>query len=109
MQILFYNPGQEITFFLETLDGYTRSDCISLPIINSITYPDLTVSSDGYTMANLSTGIYYFKFTLPKGYTAIGSYLFDVSYIEPGTLYPKNSLYQIVVKAPYGNFGASIT
>ncbi len=106
MQILSYFPGQTATFFLETLDGYgVRTDCIATPIVSKIVFPTLTLAANyPQNMSRLETGLYYFQFTLPSGASAVGSYLVDVSYIDPVKSIALSSLYQIVVTAPYGMF-----
>lgn len=112
--ILQYTPGQLVTILLETLnasgvraDGYTPPD--GYPIITNIYYPDFSLFT-GYpqNMEKLDTGLYYFQFSLPTGAAAVGSYLVDGYHHVPGTSdgYSK-SLYQILVNAPFGIFGAT--
>jgi hypothetical protein len=86
-----------------SIDGYVTSS--HFPTITRIIFPDLTATS-GYPvrMVKLDTGLYYYQFTLPTGATAVGSYLVDISYTDPSTLYTKTALYQIAVNAPYGQF-----
>lgn len=113
-QVLSYFPGQMVTIWLQTLDGYTglRADPISSPMVNRIILPSFTLAA-GYpqAMTRLDIGLYYSQFKLPVGAVSIGSYLIDVSYSAinaldgyvGGTNY---ALYELVVTAPYGNFGA---
>ena len=115
MQFLSYFPGQEVTVLLETVDadsiradGYLLPDGYILPIVSKILKPNLTYI-DGYPfdMTKLEVGVYYYKFTLPTGASAVGSYIVDVTYLDPADSTLKQILYQIVVTAPYGNFGAT--
>lgn len=112
MQVLSYFPGQEVTIILESFnadgyraDGYQLPDGYILPGIKRIIKPNFT-EMDNYptNMIRLDTGLFYYKFTLPKGAAAVGSYLVDVAYYDPISTNTKQTLYQIVVTAPYGNF-----
>ncbi len=126
-QILFYSPGQLVTLVTETfdtngvradgyvdgyidLDGYMDGyiDSYHHPMVARLVLPDFSEDADYPAhMTKLDTGLYYYQFTLPKGATAVGSYLADISYTDPVTLYTKTLLYQILVTAPYGIFSAS--
>jgi hypothetical protein len=114
-------PGQKATIFLETLDsdGY-RTDSPTTPVVTRVfgfniadgyTLLDGYFGTDGYQqpMTKFSTGLYYVKFTLPKGATALGNYLVDVSYVDPITLFSLKKIYQVFINAPFGNFGAGIS
>lgn len=114
VQILQYSPGQQVTIFLDTknmdgyyadgyyLDGY-NIDGYESPIIFRVILPDMTNSTSfPQAMTKISTGIYYKKFTLPTGASAVGSYWVDVAYREPDTKLLKFIAYQIVVSAPFG-------
>lgn len=115
-QVLSYFPGQLVTVWLQTLDGYTglRADPSSVPMVNRIIMPGFTLAT-GYpqSMSRLDIGLYYSQFTIPTGAAALGSYLIDVSYptidqldgYVGGTSY---ALYEVVVTAPYGNFGTVV-
>ena len=114
IQTLAYSPGQTATIFLETLDsngeradGYVDG-YLSLPVITRLIFPDLTLA-EGYptNMTRLDLGLYYYQFVLPTGATSVGSYLVDISYVNPSTSYKNTALYQIAVNAPYGNYGAT--
>lgn len=110
IQTLAYFPGQKVTTYLEVVsDGYSRADSIGLPIVNRVIFPDFTLAA-GYpqNMVKLDTGLYYHQFNLPTGATAVGSYLVDISYINPSENQALTKLYQITVTAPYGNFSATI-
>lgn len=110
-QILQYSPGQVVTIILETFnsDGY-RQDSISLPIVNRVILPAFTLAASyPQSMIKLDTGLYYYKFTLPTGAVSIGSYIVDVVYADPITSIIKETAYQIVCTAPYGNFGTITT
>lgn len=108
-QVLSYFPGQHVTVFLETLDGYgVRTNSPTLPVINRIIFPGFTLSA-GYpaAMTQLDVGLYYGQFTLPTGATSIGNYLVDVVYTNPANNAINNQTYQIIVSAPFGNFGTT--
>jgi len=119
VQILSYSPGQTATLFLETknydgyytdgyyLDGY-NIDGYESPVFKRLIGPLFTL--DGYypqPMVKFDTGIYYYKFILPTGAAAIGSYFADIAYREPDTKLLKFVSYQIIVSAPYGNYNIS--
>ncbi len=110
-QILSYFPGQKATIYLEIKDGYgTRIDAPALPIVSRIIFPALTLAT-GYPqpMIHLDTGLYYYQFVLPTGAVSVGSYLVDVSYINPNNLAVNSETYQIIITAPYGNFSATVS
>lgn len=112
--ILSYFPGQTVTIFLEVTDGYSnvRANSVVTPTIDKILKPDLT-PMDGYpqNMTYVETGLYTFQFVLPKGASAIGSYLVDVIYKNPFRAGGNSgddinyAAYQIIVNSPYGNYG----
>lgn len=108
---LFYTPGQEATITLEILnsDGYRFDGYVDgyAPQVDRIFLPSLVLMTDGYypkVMTKLDAGLYHFKFTIPTGSVAVGSYLADVSYKSSVTTYKKQQLYQIVVTAPFGQY-----
>lgn len=111
-QAFYYSPGQLATVVLETF-GVTgsRADSPVDPIITRILTPPLSdgyhLDPDGYThpMVKLSTGLYYYQFTLPVGAKSIGTYFVDGYYVNPTTMNSKNIGYQIVVSAVAGNYG----
>ena len=122
IQTLFYSPGQTATVFVETLnsngvradavvDGYLDGsnngdiDGYHHPMIERLVFPDLSLANDypAY-MVKLDTGLYYYQFILPTGATSVGSYLVDISYTNPTTLYTNTVIYQLIVSAPYGNY-----
>lgn len=108
--ILNYTPGQQVTIFQEVQDGYgRRTDDGYTPVITRVITPTFTLAS-GYplSMTRLDTGLYYFQFTLPQGAAAVGSFLVDVAYLSPISQVIINSAFQIVVTAPFGNFGLTI-
>lgn len=109
MQIQYYLPGQKASLFLETLDGYgARADSATTPTVNRIVFPDLSLAT-GFpqNMVKLDVGLYYFQFTLPVGAIGVGSYLIDVSYTNPTNDEVNIQAYQIIVNAPFGNFGTT--
>lgn len=109
MQTLSYFPGQEVTIFLDIQDGYhVRTDLTSLPIVTRVIFPAMTLAANyPQLMIKLDTGLFYHKFVLPTGATAVGSYLVDISYINPFTSQTSSQSYQVVVTAPFGNFNAT--
>lgn len=109
-QILQFFPGQTVKIFLETKDGYgTRTDAAELPVVTRVILPGLTIAADyPQDMILLDTGLYYFQFNLPTGSAAVGSYLVDVSYINPANGANNSEIYHIIVSAPFGNYSASV-
>lgn len=112
-EILSYFPGQQVTIFLETLDvngqrtddGYNGS---AVPVVLRVILPGYTLAS-GYPqpMTQLDVGLYTFQFNLPTGAVAVGSYLVDVAYMN--TLgFVNYQTYQIIVTAPFGNYGITV-
>lgn len=111
---LYYFPGQKATVFLETLnssgvraDGYTLPD--GYPFITRVIFPDLSLAA-GFpqNMIKLDVGLYFFQFTLPTTASAVGSYLVDGYYKDPSSSTYFNKIFQIIVTAPFGNFGTTI-
>lgn len=110
-QVLHYSPGQVVTIILETfnLDGY-RLDSSSLPLVSRVILPAFTLAANyPQSMIKLDTGLYYYQFTLLTGATSIGSYIVDVIYSDPVTAVIKETAYQVVCNAPFGNFGTITT
>jgi len=109
MNTLYYTPGQTATVVLETVgsDGY-RMDTPETPKVAHIWDPSLQLI-DGYAgdMIQVSTGLYVFYYTIPKGATAVGSYLMDVTYLDPVTSTAQEIIYQLIVNAPYGIYSAT--
>lgn len=118
-QILSYFPGQKATIFLETktTDGY-RANSTTPPFVSRIfgfTSVDGYALYDGYLrldgynqpFTNIAVGMYFAQVTLPKMAAAVGSYFIDASYTRPVDGYPATQTYQIIVNAPFGNFGAT--
>lgn len=112
-QVLSYFPGQVVTVWTQTLDGYTglRADPVTYPVVNRIILPGFTLAACyPQSMNRFDVGLYYTQFQVPTGAAAIGSYLIDVSWptidqldgYSGGTSY---ALYELIVTAPYGNFG----
>jgi hypothetical protein len=110
MQTLNYFPGQVAVIWLQTLDGYgTRADPPSLPTITRIIYPNFMLAA-GYpqSMIRFDVGLYYTSFTLPTGGSSVGNYLVDTAWLDPdGDGYTYNQGFQIIVQAPFGNYGVS--
>lgn len=105
-----YFPGQKATVFLETLDPTTqaRADGYALPVISRIIFPDLSLAQNfPQDMIKLDVGLYYFQFTVPFMASAVGSYFVDGYYYQPVTNMVLTNTYQIIVTAPFGNFGTT--
>jgi len=117
--VLSHTPSQKVTIVQQVLnsDGY-REDGYSFsgsglngaPVITRIILPGFTLSA-GYpaTMNKLDTGLYTYSFFLPKGATAVGTYIVDISWYHPTTFALQQDFVQIEVTAPYGLFSASVT
>ena len=106
--VLNYTPGQQVTIFQEVKDGYgQRVDDGYIPAVDRIFYPPLFQQLPNFPqlMTKLDVGLYYFQFTLPVGAAAVGSWLVDIIYLNPTTGLINYHTYQIVVTAPFGNFG----
>lgn len=58
-------------------------------------------------MSKIDIGLYYYQYQIPTGAAAIGSYLIDVAYLNSVDGYINNEIYQLVVTAPFGNFGTT--
>lgn len=110
MQTLNYFPGQKVTIFLETTDGYgVRTDSLTAPVVNRVIFPGLTLASNyPQAMIQLDIGLYYYQFLLPTGAIAVGSYLVDVVFTNPINDVLTTIGYQILVAAPFGNFSTTI-
>ena len=106
--VLYHSPGQKASIFLETLDvAGVRADGYT-PVITRVIFPDLSLAEDfPQDMVKLDIGLYFFQFTLPLNGASIGSYLVDILYNKPGTTDYYNSMYQIVVNAPFGNYSVT--
>jgi len=108
--ILNYTPGQIVTFFEEVKDGYTnqRTDDGYVPVVTRIIVPGFTLAS-GYpqSMTRIDVGLYYFQFLLPNGAAAVGTYFVDIIYMDADSGLLVNDSVQVVVTAPFGNFGVS--
>jgi len=107
--VLFYQPGQIATIWFETLDNGQRSDGYAIPTITRIIFPSGNVAS-GYpqSMVRYDVGLFYFQFTLPTGAISVGSYIVDISYIDPVSDNAQNTFVQIVVNAPYGQYSVTV-
>lgn len=103
-----YSPGQKVTLFIETVDGYgIRADNPTPPTVDRIIFPNLSLA-DGMPQSTvkLDIGLYYYHFNLPTGAESVGTYFIDISYINPDG-YPNIQSYQILVNAPFGLFNVT--
>jgi len=110
-QVFYHSPGQTVTVVLETLNvNGGRENSVSLPLVNRIILPSLTLAANfPQAMTQLDTGLYYYKFVLPTGATAVGTYIIDISYVDPAISMTKSFACQVVVTTVAGNFGANST
>lgn len=107
--ILNYTPGQTVTFYEEVKDGYNqRTDDGYTPVITRVILPGFTLDA-GFpqNMTRIDVGLYYFQFQLPSHAAAVGTYFVDIAYLDPDTQLIVNDSRQIIVSAPFGNFGVS--
>jgi len=108
INVLYYSPGQKASIFLETLDGDGLRADGYIPVVTRVIFPDLTLAENfPQNMVKLDIGLYFFQFTLPVTGSSIGSYLVDVLYNKPGTMDYFNTLYQLVVNAPFGMYSVT--
>jgi hypothetical protein len=107
-KILTASPGTQCTVFLETFNGLARANCVTLPSVVQILFPNL-VPASGYPQffTHIGTGLYTFAFSLPTGATSVGSYLVDVTWPDPATGNPAQTYYQVIVSAPRGNYSVT--
>jgi hypothetical protein len=115
--ILTYFPGQEVTIFLDTkLDGYLADadylthpiDGYNSPVVNRIFTPTLDLSINyPQPLIRIDTGLYYYKFRLPTGAAAVGSYLIDIEYRRPSDNNLQSIMYQVICSAPFGLYSVS--
>lgn len=108
--ILNYTPGQQVTFYQEVKDGYNqRTDDGYIPVVTRIILPSFSLAA-GYpqAMTRLDVGLYYFQFILPVGAAGVGTYFVDITYMDPDTTLMVNDSRQIIVTAPFGNYGVTI-
>ena len=108
--ILQYTPGQVVTIYQEVLDGYgIRTNDGYIPVVDRVIFPDFSVSpAYPQTMTQFDVGLYHFQFTLPTGAVSVGSYFVDVQYLNPVTSLITTRGIQVIVNAPYGNYGTTI-
>jgi hypothetical protein len=104
MDTLFYSPGQVVTLYLETKDGYgVREDTNYLPYASRLLLPSFITSTNfPQNMTRIDTGLYYIQFTLPSGGASVGTYLLDIVYLDILSGLNLIKSYQIIVTAPFG-------
>jgi len=106
--VLNYTPGQQATIYFQLVDANgVRTDDGYVPVVVQILMPTLYPCSSltfPINMTNIDTGLYYFQYAIPSGAAAVGSYLIDVAYLAADG-YVNNEIYQLIVTAPFGNFG----
>ena len=104
--IIYTSPNKEINLIFEVLHGSTRVN--STPSITRIITPSLGLLS-GYPkdMAKIDIGLYTLAFTVPIG--LLGTFIADISWINPVTLISNKTYYQIVSRMPPNMGGGYIT
>ncbi len=106
--VLNYTPGQQATIYFQLVDANgVRTNDGYVPVVVQIIMPGpypCTALSFPINMTIIDTGLYYFQYAIPSGAAAVGSYLIDVAYLAADG-YVNNEIYQLVVTAPFGNFG----
>jgi hypothetical protein len=108
-RIFNYTPGQQATFYQEVKDNIDqRTDDGYIPTVTQIILPNFTTAT-GYPqdMTRIGQGLYYFQFLIPSGAAAVGTYFVDIVYLNPNTGLLVNDSVQILVNAPFGNFGVT--
>jgi len=107
--ILHYSPGQIATITISVFEPSTGilTDGYDVPSITKVVMPSLA-SAAGFPqdMTVVSTGVYQYKFQLPSGASAVGSYVVIVEYTEPDATV-KNEVVELNVNAPFANFSVS--
>lgn len=108
-QTLFHSPGQQVTILLQILDSNgQRADGYQTPTVDRVLVPSLAEAS-GYPadMTKIDTGLYYHRFTLPNGASAVGTYIVDLSWPDPDTMIFKTDVVQVVATAAYGLYSVT--
>lgn len=105
---LFANPGQTVVLVVEVLDGQgSRVDGYqpTLDFVRSPSGSDL--SGFPAVMTRISTGLYNLGISIPRGVTAIGTYIASASWIHPSLAARQYQLYLINVALPFGTASAT--
>lgn len=99
-KIIYAAPNQSINLIFTVLNSLQqRTNAVSLPIVTNVYKPDITLLS-GFPleMTNIDVGLYLFNIILPMGQAAIGTYIINISWIDPDTLKQRQTHYQIICK-----------
>lgn len=104
----FANPGQNVRIAVQTTDGYGSRVDGYVPVVTRVFMPDLAIAA-GFPleMARIDEGLYISGLVLPTGPTALGTWVVNVFFIQPGTGRPVWQLFTINVARPFGNSSAS--
>src|SRR5437660_1658639 len=99
VRVLYYLPGQKVTIFLDLVDGYgVRTDSITVPTIERIIFPDLSLAAGlPQNMIKLDTGLYYYQFILPTNAAALGTYEVCAHYTNIVNGFINIQSYQVIV------------
>jgi len=108
--VLNYQPGAQVTIILQILNNLGfREDGYTTPMVSSLFLPDLSQSGlYPLPMIRIERGLYYHKFTLPTGASAVGTYIADLAYTDGYNNYLQDFV-QIVCSANFGQFSVSPT
>jgi hypothetical protein len=124
--VLNYTPGQQATIYFQLVDANgVRTNDGYVPVVVQIITPHpcnephcaphhdyrphhhprpCRTLTFPINMTIIDTGLYYFQYNIPSGAASVGSYLIDIAYLAADG-YINNEVYQLVVTAPFGNFG----
>lgn len=108
LNVLQYTPGSQVTVILEILDSSgVREDGYTAPMVEKVILPDLSESTlYPLEMIRISTGLYYHKFSLPTGASAVGTYIVDLSWTDASNN-PKQGFVQVICVSTGGYFSIS--
>ena len=105
---LYANPGQTVTLVVQTTDGYGDRIDGYVPRIENVYFPTLTTAA-GYprSMNRLELGVYYYNVQLPSDSTALGTFIINIFYRQPGSNAPVWEVFTIQVARAFGNSSVS--
>jgi hypothetical protein len=95
--------------YQQVLDGYQqRVNDGYIPVVQQVILPNLCLAPNfPQNFTQIGQGLFYFQYCVPSGAWAVGTHLLDVAYLSPVDGYIVNEVNQVVVSAPFGNFGVS--
>lgn len=100
------NPGQNVSFIVQTLDGTGERENADVPKVMSIYFPDKSLAI-GYPqdMTNIGVGLYSFDIAIPSGSTSLGCFVISVRHTEGSAVVWTTFI--VSVARPFGNSSAS--